>query len=130
MKKLITLFALFASTSSFACGDFRNAKNDSWGGNDKAKHFAVSVPFGALGSYLARDTSHPVLYGTLIGSVPGLIKELSDGCKSNGSGFSTRDMTYNILGSLLGASLGNYTFNYYRTPTGSNGILVGYSTKF
>ena len=50
-------------------GGWRVQSSDSWTGGDKLTHFAVSAPFGALGAYLARDTQHPVVYGTLIGTV-------------------------------------------------------------
>jgi len=102
--------------------------SDGWFHSDKLKHFAVSVPFGALGAYLARDTAHPVIYGTLIGTLPGLIKEGIDGtCRS--SGFSYKDLAVDVVGALTGALLGNWAITYSRSSRGQT-VGVAYSTRF
>src|ERR1700742_4015647 len=72
-------------------GGYRLQTSDGWFQSDKLEHFAVSAPFGALGAYLTRDTEHPVIYGTLIGAIPGLIKEGIDGTCRTG-GFSYKDL--------------------------------------
>ncbi|SAK49088.1 lipoprotein [Caballeronia hypogeia] len=102
--------------------------SDSWTGSDKLAHFAASTPFGALGAYFTRDTAHPVVYGTLIGTAPGLAKEIFDGtCPS--AGFSYKDLTADVLGALVGASLAHWAITYHRD---SRGTLVGlaYSDRF
>src|SRR5689334_292113 len=109
MKKAMTqagLLALLAAACPVAhagwdCSTSRSGwrmqTSDSWTGSDKLEHIAVSAPFGALGAYLTRDTAHPVVYGTLIGTTPGLAKEIFDGtCPS--SGFSYKDLTADVLG--------------------------------
>lgn len=129
MKKILVMALLFSSVNAFACSDFKVA-NDTWKGQDKIKHFSVSVPLGAIGAYITRDSRNPVLYGALIGSMPGLVKEVIDGCRSGGTGFSSHDMAYNFLGALVGAKLGNYTIGYYKSPTGSDGVAISYSSRF
>lgn len=138
MKKKIKYFCIaisltlltqtaFAWDCNSARHGFRTA-SDSWQGTDKLQHFGVSVPFGAMGAYIMRDTEHPVIYGSLIGLTPGLIKEVFDGtCQNNG--FSYKDLTYDFLGSLTGALLGNYAINYYRDRHGSS-IGISYSKTF
>jgi putative lipoprotein len=109
-------------------GGWRTTNSDSWTGTDKLEHFSVSVPFGAIGAYLTRDTEHPVVYGTMIGIVPGIAKEVFDGtCKTDG--FSYKDLTADLLGSFTGAMLGNYAINYYRDKHGST-IGVSYQKTF
>ncbi|MBW9105684.1 hypothetical protein [Paraburkholderia phenoliruptrix] len=109
-------------------GGYRMQTSDGWFHSDKLKHFAVSVPFGALGAYLARDTAHPVIYGTLIGTLPGLIKEGIDGtCRS--SGFSYKDLAVDVVGALTGALLGNWAITYSRSSRGQ-AVGVAYSTRF
>lgn len=109
-------------------GGFRLQTSDSWFGADKLEHFAVSAPFGALGAYLARDSEHPVVYGTLIGTVPGFLKEILDGtCRS--SGFSYKDLTSDVAGALTGALLGNWAISYSRDARGQT-IGIAYHTRF
>ncbi|MBP0591991.1 hypothetical protein J8I87_20125 [Paraburkholderia sp. LEh10] len=102
--------------------------SDSWTGTDKLEHFAVSAPFGALGAHLARDTEHPVVYGTLIGTVPGLAKEVIDGtCTTNG--FSYKDLTADALGALTGALLTHWAIVYHRNAR-STTVGLAYSGTF
>jgi uncharacterized protein YfiM (DUF2279 family) len=87
-------------TCSTARSGFR-VESDSWVGTDKLEHFAVSAPFGAFGGWLTRDTDHPVIYGTLIGTVPELGLQLLDGTCPTG-GFSYNDLFAGALGALTG----------------------------
>lgn len=135
MKKLLIIgFISLLSIPAYAwdCsggrGGFRTTNSDSWTGTDKLEHFGVSVPFGALGAYIARDSEHPIIYGSLIGTIPGLAKEAFDGtCKNNG--FSYKDLAADFIGSLTGAVLGNYAINYYRDPHGTT-VGVSYHKTF
>jgi putative lipoprotein len=118
--------------ASFDCstshGGWRVTSSDSWTGSDKIEHFAVSAPLGALGGYLARDTAHPVIYGTLLGTVPGLAKEVVDGtCRSDG--FSYKDLTADLLGALVGASFAHWAITYQRDARNTT-MGVRYSSTF
>lgn len=80
-------------------------QQDRWIGPDKALHFGVSAPFGALGAALVpRDagTGPRLLYGAVLGSLPGLAKEVSD-FRRPGADASPRDMAFNVLGAAFGA---------------------------
>ncbi|ACC73010.1 hypothetical protein PPMP20_27975 [Paraburkholderia phymatum] len=92
---------------------FRMQTSDGWTGTDKLEHFGVSAPFGALGAYIARDTQHPIIYGTLIGAVPGFAKEVIDGTCST-DGFSYKDLAADALGALTGAALTHWAIMYHR----------------
>ncbi|MBN3766484.1 hypothetical protein [Burkholderia sp. Ac-20365] len=109
-------------------GGWRMQTSDSWTGTDKLTHFAVSAPFGALGAYLTRDTEHPVVYGTLIGTVPGLAKEIFDGTCST-DGFSYKDLAADALGALTGSVLTHWVITYNRTAR-STTIGLAYTNRF
>ncbi|KMZ13017.1 hypothetical protein BHUM_00757c [Candidatus Burkholderia humilis] len=137
MMKLAGAFALMLTGTTLAhagldCsgprGGWRVQTSDSWTGSDKLTHMAVSAPFGALGADVMRDTNHPVIYGTLLGTALGFAKEVFDGtCRS--SGFSYKDLAADAVGSLIGASLTHWAIMYQRNQ---HGMTVGlrYSTDF
>ena len=92
-----------------APGAHAQSQPDSWTGSDKALHFGVSAPFGMIGaSMVSREagTAERVAVGTLIGSLPGLAKELADTQRPSATP-SMKDMTYNVLGAALGAVVGD-----------------------
>jgi len=75
-----------------------------------ALHLGLSSLFGAAGEtflHYRTDFEAPgrILCGTLIGSLPGLGKELAD------RRFSGTDMAANVAGALLGAVVANYLNN-------------------
>lgn len=128
---LLMTTLLTSSAYAFDCrggrGGWRVDTADAWTGHDKVQHFAVSAPFGALGAYIARDSEHPVVYGALLGSIPGLAKELYDGsCRSGG--FSYKDLAADVAGALTGAALGNWRIGYQRTPVQQ--VSVSYKTAY
>jgi putative lipoprotein len=137
MLKRAGVFVLMVTGSSvahaaFDCsgshGGWRVQTADSWTGSDKLEHMGVSAPFGALGAYVTRDTDHPVIYGTLLGATPGLAKEIIDGtCRSDG--FSYKDLTADVVGSLIGASLTHWAIMYQRDQH-STTVGLRYSTVF
>jgi len=99
--------------------------------NDKVKHFGFSSLFGYGGETLIHDNyqfsdTQKVLYGTAIGSVPGLLKELTD------SKFDNEDMAYNIAGAFAGSLLSNYLNNNvfvafeHNSQKKSNKVLVSF----
>ncbi|BAN21877.1 hypothetical protein [Caballeronia insecticola] len=109
-------------------GGWRMQTSDDWTGSDKLVHLAASAPFGALGAYLTRDTAHPVIYGTLIGTAPGFAKEVLDGtCRTDG--FSYKDLAADALGALIGASVTHWAIMYQRN---AHSMTVGlrYSNTF
>ena len=81
------------------------------GYTDRHLHFWVSVPAGAFGAHLATlafpergPVWMPLVLGTGVGLVPGLIKELMD-MQQPDNYFSWTDLGYDALGSLTGALL-------------------------
>jgi uncharacterized protein YfiM (DUF2279 family) len=80
-------------------------RQDSWVGMDKANHFGVSAQLGMFGASLAgksADSADQILYGTLIGALPGLAKEIYD-IGRPGSTASIKDMAWNLLGAAAGS---------------------------
>lgn len=79
--------------------------DDSWTGPDKMLHVGVSAPFGALGASFApahAGTGTRLLWGTAIGALPGLAKEVVD-LQRPGATASLRDVAANLVGAALGA---------------------------
>lgn len=112
---LLSIFSA-AAHADLECSATRSGfrlESDSWTGTDKLEHFGVSVPFGAAGGWLTRDTDHPVIYGTLIGTVPGLALQILDGTCPTG-GFSYKDLFADALGALTGAWLAHWAVTYAR----------------
>ena len=128
----LLLAASPAAHAAFDCSGthsgWRLQTSDSWTGTDKLEHFAVSAPFGALGAYVMRDTQHPIVYGTLIGTVPGFAKEMIDGtCTTDG--FSYKDLAADVLGALTGAALTHWAITYHRNARGTT-VGLAYSNRF
>lgn len=122
MKKIISsllLTSVLASTSLFAAD------------NNSIKHFGFSGIFGYMGESIIHDTAslsdtEKILYGTAIGTLPGLAKELTD------TKFDNEDMAFNILGSFVGSYLSNYLNNdiqlayEHNSKKQSDKVLVSY----
>ncbi|MFD1556301.1 hypothetical protein ACFSHT_11795 [Paraburkholderia silviterrae] len=128
----VLLVASAAAHAGIDCsgsrGGFRFMTSDSWVDTDKLEHFGASVPFGALGGWLTRDTDHPIIYGTLIGTVPGLAKQTFDGtCRTDG--FSYKDLFADTFGALTGAWLAHWALIYSREPR-SRTIGLQYDNTF
>lgn len=79
--------------------------------SNSVKHFGFSAIFGVASetilhkNYQQFDDIEKISYATVIGSLPGLAKELTD------DKFSGEDMTFNFLGALSGAIFSNYLNN-------------------
>lgn len=121
MKKLSFLLLLISSTSLFSAD------------SNSIKHFGFSGIFGYAGETIIHDyeslsQTEKVIYGTAIGSIPGLTKELTD------KKFDNEDMAFNIAGALAGSLLSNYLNNNvfvtveHNSQRKSNKLLV--SMKF
>ncbi len=110
MKKQIWLL-LIAAFIFFIIPSSSSAADDS----GESLHFGVSVILGGISeSYLHYKTELTTLeritYGTLIGSTPGLLKELYDDSQSDNN-FSGSDMAADIAGALVGSLAANYINN-------------------
>lgn len=98
LKSKILLLALFflIPVSSFA-GDDKNF----------GLHFGLSAILGGVSESLIHhntdlEAKKRIIYGTAIGTFPGLVKEISD------SNISETDMAGNVLGAFVGAIVANY----------------------
>lgn len=85
---------------------------DSWTGTDKALHFSISIPFGAVGVVIADKlgASTPfdrIVLGTLIGTIPAIVKEAYDWKTQRGVA-SGRDLAVSFVGAFVGSMLGEY----------------------
>ncbi len=79
--------------------------------DDKVAHIGVSAIFGAGAETFLHhrtdfDNVELVALGTLLGSVPGLGKEIFDS-QQNGNEFSGRDLAADVAGAFSGALLSN-----------------------
>ena len=87
------------------CASLRQA-GESWGGDDKAKHFVVCGLAGAAGALAARqaDGSDGQAFGIGMGVAVGLGvgKETYDD-RIKGTYFSGKDLVWDLLGGLAGS---------------------------
>lgn len=99
LKKIILSFSVFGLT-------ILNA-----GDSNSVKHYGFSAVFGFASEIIIHKNFtqlgdiEKVSYATILGSTPGLIKELTD------DKFSNEDMAFNFAGALTGALLSNYLNN-------------------
>ncbi len=95
--------------------------------NDKKKHFAISYTCGALGEVMVHSLElkefEKVLYGTMIGVIPGITKEILD------DEFNNYDLAYDLLGSFSGALSAYYFTNWIVEPTPKN-LKISYFIRF
>jgi hypothetical protein len=81
------------------------------GDSNSVKHYGFSAVFGFTSETIIHknftnlNDIEKVTYATLLGSTPGLIKELTD------DRFSNEDLAFDIAGALTGALLSNYLNN-------------------
>ena len=95
---LVMMLACFPCANSFAF-------------DDKIAHFGLSALFGAGAETILHyrtdfEDVERVALGTLLGSVPGLAKEIIDS-QEDGNEFSARDLTADVAGAFSGALLSN-----------------------
>lgn len=101
-KRLLvsTILALSLSTSSLIAED-----------SNSAKHFGFSAVFGYATETFIHDRYNTlndyekVGYSTIIGTLPGLAKELND------TKFDNEDLAFDIAGAFAGSLLSNYLNN-------------------
>jgi putative lipoprotein len=98
---------MIALVGAFACG-CASKPADPWWGRDKAAHFTVSAALSAAMTHLAMEAgeSGPRAHAEAVAAVLvlGAGKEAYDS-RSGGTGWSWRDMSWNLLGALLGGVL-------------------------
>jgi uncharacterized protein YfiM (DUF2279 family) len=87
------------------------ASKNATAADDKLLHFGFSSVFGAASeSYLhyKTDLKTPgrLIWGTTLGTIPGLAKEIIDSTKKDNY-FSGSDMAANIAGAFVGALVAN-----------------------
>lgn len=103
MKNKI-LLAVFVSFCIFST-------NLSAEDSNSAKHFGLSAVFGyASETYLHHNQKElsnmeKISYATIIGTLPGLAKELND------TKFDNEDLAFDIAGAFAGSLLSNYLNN-------------------
>ncbi len=120
---------------SFGAGEAYAQSSDPWTSPDKAMHFAASAPLGAIAASLSgpsASTGMRLLYGTLIGSLPGLAKELADS-RNVKADASSRDMVFNVAGAALGALLADWVLIKPMASTGRDrvdGVTIEYKIEF
>jgi len=78
------------------------------------QHFTVSILMGAIGETTIHNRENfnvpmKILAGTVIGTVPGLIKEIFDSKEKNNH-FSEEQLLYDAMGSAVGSFIA-YKFN-------------------
>ncbi|HEX5514997.1 MAG TPA: hypothetical protein VFY81_11405 [Gammaproteobacteria bacterium] len=98
---------MIALVGAFACG-CASKPADPWWGQDKAAHLVVSAALSATMTHLAMETgeSGPRAHAEAVSVVLvlGAGKEAYDS-RPGGTGWSWRDMSWNLLGALLGGVL-------------------------
>jgi len=87
---------------------------NSFAVDDKTAHFGLSALFGAGAETVLHyrtdfEDVERVALGTLLGSIPGLAKEIIDS-RQDGNEFSGRDLTADVAGAFSGAFL-SHLFN-------------------
>jgi len=99
---LVTSLCLIIPAVSFATGN-------------EALHFGVSTILGAAGETIIHHktkmgTAERIGYGTVLGSLPGLAKEIIDSTKKDNH-FSGKDMAANVAGAFVGSVIANWVNN-------------------
>jgi len=79
--------------------------------SNSAKHYGISAVFGFASetiihkNFTELNDFEKISYATVIGTLPGLAKEIND------DKFSNEDLAFDALGALTGAVLSNYLNN-------------------
>jgi hypothetical protein len=108
IAKSLTLAALVGLLIALWPARLAYADEEPWFGVNKVLHFIVGVGAGA-GSSLVLGAAFPnlpkgvrFLLAGALGTLPGVLKEIDDQLHPPNY-FSYKDLTYNVLGSLVGA---------------------------
>jgi len=98
--------------------------------NDKAKHFAISTAFGGISESVFHYGTHMkpvprIAAGTLVGCIPGLIKEIHDSHQANNK-FSGADMAADVAGAFTGSVLANFINSRIKVQFSGNKVALAY----
>jgi putative lipoprotein len=92
------------------CSGCAHVAQDNWTGKDKAEHFLSSAVLAAAGSEISqhqhRGRGQNLRFGFLFSLSFGAGKELYDS-RSSGSGWSWKDLSYDVAGAATGIALWN-----------------------
>ena len=97
------------------CSTFRGSidAEDQWWAEDKAKHVALSALSGFGTTYAVRlagvDQTRAAATGFSITLSAGALKELWDATAADGSGWSWKDLAWDLAGTTLGTWAGTKT---------------------
>jgi hypothetical protein len=99
-----------------------------------ALHFGLSAVFGAATeSYFhyktKAGTAERIIYGTVLGSLPGLGKEIADGSQEDNH-FSGRSYAIDVAGAFVGAVLANLVNESIRVSADVEQKKVSMSVTF
>jgi len=83
--------------------------------DNEALHFGLSTILGAAGETIIHHktkmgTAARIGYGTVLGSLPGLAKEIIDSNEKDNH-FSGKDMAANVAGAFVGSVIANWVNN-------------------
>lgn len=112
MRRLVAAGLLGASLLAGGCTTFRESKpeEDQWWAADKAQHFTLSAAsgFGTTWSVraLGAEPAPAVAGGFTITLSGGLLKELWDATSPTGSGWSWKDLAWDLAGTTVGTWAG------------------------
>ena len=86
--------------------------------DNEALHFGISAILGAASETIIHHktkvgTVERIAYGTILGSLPGLAKEVIDSTEEDNH-FSGKDMAANVAGAFVGSVIANLVNNQIR----------------
>jgi len=126
LRIIVIIILLFIPVETFA------GEADS----NSVLHFGFSMVFGVMSETFLHnnfDMSAPprIFYATVIGSIPGLAKEISDN-SDDGGHFSGSDMAFDVVGAFTGSLISNYINNKVRVSVKhqSDGAVIRLSYNY
>jgi hypothetical protein len=121
------LFVIFFIAVCLVIPAVSNADTDSL-------HFGLSVIFGAAGESIIHYktkavTVERIIYGTVLGSLPGLGKEIADSTQEDNH-FSGSSFAADVAGAFVGAVLANFVNEAIRVSADVEQKKVSMSVTF
>ena len=115
MKKLILTTMLALATMSASAEDFT--------GKDKQKHFAGSMLISATAATLFQEPNNNIKPFAACMTV-GVLKEVNDSYRKNGSGFSRNDLLADAAGCYAGTVIANRTILFLSKQGNTTSVNV------